>query len=558
MEPVSRIRSTRGWLACLGAIGDKPDDDEESRLQHRLLVYMGCSMSVGGLVWAGISWVFQFDLVAVFPSVYVALTAINMLVFWSTKRYAQVRFFQILISLLLPFFTQWVAGGFFASGAVMTWGLLAVAGSLMLTPGQRVGLWLGSYSLLTLVSGLIDSTVRERFPHDIDASTSVAFFVINVVMVSNIVFLLGAYLVRERERATAALASATEQIEGLRKEVSSARKLGQYTLVAKLGAGGMGEVYRARHAMLRRPTAIKLVRPESVGEAALARFEREVQLTSQLTHPNTIRIFDYGRTEQGVFYYVMELLSGADLATVVKRTGPVSPARVVHILAQATDALIEAHDRGLIHRDIKPANIFLLGDYIPDLVKVLDFGLAKEIEPGDDVESLTDAGSIAGTPHYMAPECITNPERIGARSDVYAIGCVAYYLLTGDHVFSGNTAVEVCGHHLHTEPEPLAERTDTPPPEELEQLVLACLAKAPEDRPTSAELLEQLKRLAGEGWAVWERSDARAWWNVHRAVLQEARDEKTVDLPETVIGRRHPGQTPTPPEDAMGRLAIWK
>ena len=237
---------------------------------------------------------------------------------------------------------------------------------------------------------------------------------------------------------------------GLRAEVRRARRLGQYTIEAKIGEGGMGVVYRAHHGMMRRPTAIKLLRPEKAVEANLKRFEREVQLTARLTHPHTITIFDYGRTPEGVFYYAMELLDGASLERVVAVAGRLPPARVVHVLYEVAGALVEAHETGLIHRDVKPANIILCrqgGLY--DFPKVVDFGLVKDLEVSGDA-ALTHADVIAGTPLYIAPEAITAPQSVGPQSDIYSLGAVGYFALTGQHVFQGRTLVEVCSHHLHT------------------------------------------------------------------------------------------------------------
>jgi serine/threonine-protein kinase len=247
-------------------------------------------------------------------------------------------------------------------------------------------------------------------------------------------------------------------IYGLRKEVSDVRRLGQYTLEERLGEGGMGVVYRASHAMLRRPTAIKLLLPDRAGKDALARFEREVRRTAMLTHPNTVTVFDYGRTTEGVFYYAMELLEGASLDELVELDGPQPEERVIHLLEQAAASLAEAHDAGLIHRDVKPGNILIVDrGGISDLVKVLDFGLVKEVGIGGrngvaSEPALTVADAITGTPLYIAPETLTDPETVDARADLYALGAVGYRLLTGTHVFDGRSIVEVCSHHLHSVP----------------------------------------------------------------------------------------------------------
>lgn len=298
---------------------------------------------------------------------------------------------------------------------------------------------------------------------------------------------------------------------GLRRKIRQTERLGQYVLEERLGAGGMGEVYRAKHAMLRRPTAVKLIHPELVGTKALSRFEREVTLTAGLNHPNTVTIFDYGRTLDGIFYYAMELLNGPSLQALVEKEGPVPEARVVHILRQAASALTEAHGVGLIHRDIKPANIILCQKGgIPDVVQVLDFGLVKDLKANTDM-GLTNPEIVTGTPQYMAPEAITAPTKVDGRSDLYSLGAVGYYLLTGQHVFSGETMVEVCAHHMHTIPVPPHERLGAPVDRQLEALILKCLAKKPEDRPQSAsELEEELDRLAQE--LPWKKRVARDWW----------------------------------------------
>jgi len=303
---------------------------------------------------------------------------------------------------------------------------------------------------------------------------------------------------------------------GLRAEMRRARRLGQYTIEAKIGEGGMGVVYRAHHGMMRRPTAIKLLRPEKAIAANLKRFEREVQLTARLTHPHTITIFDYGRTPEGVFYYAMELLDGASLERVVAVAGRLGPARVIHVLYEVAGALVEAHETGLIHRDVKPANVILCrqgGLY--DFPKVVDFGLVKDLEPSGDA-ALTRADVIAGTPLYIAPEAITSPESVGPQADIYSLGAVGYFALTGQHVFQGRTLVEVCSHHLHTQPEPPSRRLDSPVPADLEALVLECLEKDPARRPAGArELRRRLEACAAFGG--WSEADARAWWEQNAA-----------------------------------------
>jgi serine/threonine-protein kinase len=310
-------------------------------------------------------------------------------------------------------------------------------------------------------------------------------------------------------------------VYGLRTEVRRARRLGQYTLEAKIGEGGMGVVYRAHHGMMRRPTAIKLLRPDQAVAVNLKRFEREVQLTARLTHPHTITLFDYGRTPDGVFYYAMELLDGASLEKVVAVAGRLDPARVVHVLYEVAGALVEAHDIGLIHRDIKPANIILCRQGgLHDFPKVVDFGLVKDLDPGGDA-ALTRADVIAGTPLYIAPEAVTSPDAVSPLSDLYSLGAVGYFALTGQNVFPGRTLVEVCSHHLHTEPEPPSKRLNVPLPADLEAVVLDCLQKDPARRPTGArELRRRLESCAAFGG--WTEDDARAWWEENAAATAPA------------------------------------
>ena len=317
----------------------------------------------------------------------------------------------------------------------------------------------------------------------------------------------------------------SQTIYGLRKAVSDSRRLGQYTLGEKLGEGGMGVVYRASHAMLRRPTAIKLLLPERAGKDALTRFEREVRRTAMLTHPNTVTVFDYGRTTDGVFYYAMELLEGASLDEIVEVDGPQPAERVIHLLEQTAASLAEAHEAGLIHRDVKPGNILVVDrGGISYLVKVVDFGLVKDVglRARDGARSepeLTMANTITGTPLYLAPETVTAPETVDARTDLYALGAVGYWLLTGTPVFSGRSTLEVCAHHLHSVPDRPSARLGAPVAPDLEAVILSCLAKRPEDRPPSANALrERLRACAAAG--RWTNARAAQWWAVHRRQLR--------------------------------------
>jgi serine/threonine protein kinase len=315
------------------------------------------------------------------------------------------------------------------------------------------------------------------------------------------------------------------ELARLRREATEARRLGQYTLGDKIGEGGMGQVYRATHALLRRPAAIKLLPEGEVSETAMRRFEREVQLTSQLTHPNTIAIFDYGHTPEGVFYYVMEYLDGLDLGTLVQQYGRQPPGRVVHILRQVCEALEEAHTHGLVHRDIKPPNIILCerGNK-PDVVKVLDFGLVKDLGAQDG----TMENVVAGTPAYLSPEAITEPDSVGPASDLYAVGGVGYFLLTGEQVFERQNLASLLAAHLLDRPTPPHVLLGVPIPEVLEELVLSCLEKDPADRPASAHALRRALE-AVELEHPWSEEDARAWWPNHAPKEVAARPTQPSD-----------------------------
>jgi serine/threonine-protein kinase len=287
----------------------------------------------------------------------------------------------------------------------------------------------------------------------------------------------------------------------------------------------MGEVYLASHALLRRRTAIKLLRPDADGHG-LERFEREVQLTSQLTHPNTIAIYDYGHTADGRFYYVMEYLEGVDLDGLLAIDGPQSPGRVIHILRQVCGALEEAHGAGLLHRDIKPANLFLCRRRgLPDLVKVLDFGLVKEVG-GSEEESPQRVHLVVGTPLYLAPEAILFPSRVDARGDLYSLGAVGYALLTGRHVFEGATSTEICSHHLHTAPTPPSVRLGRELPRDLCDILMRCLSKHAGDRFASArELRLALSACADAG--RWTEEDSERWWMANGVNMESASSRKS-------------------------------
>jgi eukaryotic-like serine/threonine-protein kinase len=304
-------------------------------------------------------------------------------------------------------------------------------------------------------------------------------------------------------------------------EVKRARELGSYRLEEKLGEGGMGEVWRARHRMLARPAAIKLIRRAEadaragVSDEAARRFEREAQVIARLRSPHTVELFDFGRSEEGAFYYVMELLDGLDADSLVRRFGPIPPERAVYLLRQVCHSLSEAQSCGLVHRDIKPANIFLCryGEEY-DFVKVLDFGIVGSARNAADPTAVhTQEHAVRGTPAFIAPEQAMGGE-VDGRADIYATGCVAYWLLTGQLVFTGETPMALLMHHARTTPAAPSTRTDRPISRALDDLVLACLAKDPAERPqTARELSFRLAEL--DGRSLWTQDRASNWWETH-------------------------------------------
>jgi tRNA A-37 threonylcarbamoyl transferase component Bud32 len=326
----------------------------------------------------------------------------------------------------------------------------------------------------------------------------------------------------------------THIINSARREAFKARQLGQYRLLQKLGSGGMGEVYKAEHVLLKRPCAMKLIKPESEADSmAISRFETEVKATAKLTHPNTIEIYDYGRTEDGTFYYVMELLPGLSLEELVEKHGPIPPGRVVHLIRQVCGALAEAHSVGLIHRDIKPANIFVAQrGGVHDVAKLLDFGLVKErtAEPDDDASS--GARSFSGTPQYMSPEQASAYDQVDGRADIYALGAVAYYLLTGKPPFSGKSVVHLLVAHASDQVAPPSTEV-AGLPEDLDRVVLRCLNKQADDRFADAASFG--KALAEcQCAADWTDEIAAQWWDDHAEVAGRPRHRETQPIEMTV------------------------
>jgi len=312
---------------------------------------------------------------------------------------------------------------------------------------------------------------------------------------------------------------AARTIYQLGRDLRATQQMGSYKLERLLGEGGMGQVWVASHSMLARPAAVKLIRADAVGDdpqqvmVATERFRREVEATANLMSPHTVDVYDFGATDSGELFYVMELLDGVDLGALIETHGPIEPERVVHILRQCCRSLSEAHSKGLVHRDIKPTNIFLCRYGLEhDFAKVLDFGLVKEMTHTDP--ALSQVGTFAGTPAFMPPEAAKGVPTDG-RADLYALGCVAYWLLTGQLLFEGDSPLAMAIAHLNQAPEPPSHRAEVPVPPELDEVVLRCLEKEPADRPADALALDAL--LAAIPTEVaWDAKRADAWWSAHR------------------------------------------
>lgn len=365
-----------------------------------------------------------------------------------------------------------IIGGYIAAGSLAWFIIITIYGSLIPNTWRRCAAIAGVLAISPIVLIAVYAFWLQPIAPQIATQVLVVHAFYNALAVAIAVF-------------------SASRIEILRRQAEEARKLGQYVLKEKLGTGGMGEVYRAEHVLLRRPAALKLIRPDRAGDpATLRRFEREVQTTATLTHPNTVQIYDYGHTEDGTFYYVMEYLPGLTLEQVVKREGPLPPTRAIHFLRQICGALKEAHGRGLIHRDIKPGNVMICErGGIHDVVKLLDFGLVLPPMSDSDGERLTQDGMVTGTPAYLSPEQACGQENVDARSDIYSLGALDYFLLTGQPPFAGRSGVKMLAAHLYEKADLVsARRPDVPA--DLEGVVARCLAKKPEERFPDVESLD--------------------------------------------------------------------
>ena len=411
--------------------------------------------------------------------------------------------YEILVCLIIAIATLW--GHYLETGFLpnLTWVPVVVILFPVLLPGPPRKMLVGSIaagSTVPIVLLLLD--VSGRVVADPDsyrtAVMSSAFAVAFAYVSARVVY-------------------------GLGREVTAARRAGSYQLEELLGQGGMGEVWRARHRMLARPAAIKLIKQDVTGGTdqriatdAVQRFEREAQAIASLRSPHTVELFDFGTADNGAFYFAMELLDGLDADTLVRRFGPVPAERAIHLLSQVCHSLSEAHSRGLVHRDIKPANVFVCryGEEL-DFVKVLDFGIVKESEREAGDPGLTNAEAIQGTPAFLAPEQALGTPDLDGRCDIYATGCLAYWLLTAQHVFTADTPVALLVHHVQSTPTPPSARTELAIPAALDEIILACLAKDPAARPqTARELAHRLGTV--ELNTEWTEERASGWWALHQ------------------------------------------
>jgi serine/threonine-protein kinase len=376
--------------------------------------------------------------------------------------------------------------------------LVLRAAVLPSTGARTAGIGAAAHAPIVVAAYVLHQHQVQRFGMPAPASIAAALVVWTLISIT-----------------TTTMISAT--IYGLSQRVRAAARLGQYTIERQIGAGGMGVVYRAKHALLRRPTAVKLLSSPDATETQVARFEREVQFTAALSHPNIVSIYDYGRSAAGIFYYAMEYVDGIDLERLVEIDGPQLDGRVRDILLQVADGLAEAHATGLVHRDIKPSNILLTRNARGlEQVKIVDFGLVKDVNSGQTQAS--GLFTVKGTPLYMAPEAITGKSAVDARTDLYSLGAVAFYLLTGKTVFTAGSIVEICAQHLYSAAPSPSARLGKAMSKQLEHIVLRCLSKSPAERPESAAALRDLL-LSCDDCEAFTLERSQQWWSERRAAL---------------------------------------
>ncbi len=393
-------------------------------------------------------------------------------------------------------------------------GLIVIYGVLIPNTWQRAALVVGSLAAAPVL-GLVALRIFD----------AELYRTLQLIVSRETIVDLGLALVVAATTATVV----TESIYALRREARDARSMGQYELQERIAEGGMGEIWRARHRFLARPAAVKVIQPDKVDpldrEAAahvLERFEREAQATATLESLHTVRVYDFGRTDAGEFYYAMELLNGFDVEQLIDRYGPIAPARAVHLLVQVCDSLAEAHELGQVHRDIKPSNLFLCKVGLAfDVIKVLDFGLVTRAGSEECRDARLQEEGMAGTPAYMAPEQVLAVTTIDERADIYALGCVAYWMLTGHTLFDIDRPIAMAVAHVKAPPMPPSRRTEMAIPPDLENVIMQCLEKDPARRPATAEQLSSML-LACDCGAAWGAASAREWWGRHRPLERRA------------------------------------
>jgi len=432
-----------------------------------------------------------------------------------TLRFFEFLIFGVMVIHLFRYYYLWTSGQVESAASLAIYRAALSYFAIMVVYGMFIpNHWrraLAGVSLIGLIPAMLTLLIWLAYPEARDALKPALSP--DLVSDTGLLLFIGAVV----------SAFGSHIIHSTRLNAAKAREMGMYQLKERIGEGGMGEVWKAEHELLARPAAIKLIRPavlsSSNGESlksVIPRFKKEAQITANLRSPHTVELYDFGVTDNGVFYYVMEYLDGLDLESLVERFGPQPPDRVVYLLQQTAESLAEAHQMGLVHRDIKPSNLFLSRMGVrADFLKVLDFGLVKYQSPMEGLETkLTAEGTTTGTPAFMAPEMALGKGSVDARSDIYALGCVAYWLLTGSLVFQGETPMEIVVHHVKTEPVPPSQKSELPIPEDLEKTVMACLAKDPDERPqTVLELSRMLDRNKPE--LRWSQTQAIGWWDSH-------------------------------------------
>jgi serine/threonine-protein kinase len=496
--------------------GDSRSESEVAELLRKRLLFIAAVtwVALAGYAAAFLPLFPVYDAALIFVLIFAVMSVLVVLL-WRPGRQPlpQLRWLEVILFFSMGLYFAWVQFQFHR------WGWLS-----RLAERDWQGVWLlarafsfGWYALVVMYGVLIPNTWRRcavvvgvMALCPVLANATIAYWDTAIAVRLHVLFVLEC--VTSMALAAALAIYGAHRIETLREQAAQARKLGPYQLKRLLGAGGMGEVYLAEHVLLRRPCALKIIRPERAAQPRdLARFEREVQATATLTHPNTVQVFDYGHADDGTFYYAMEYLPGLNLEELLAEAGPLPAGRAIALLRQVCQALHEAHAIGLIHRDIKPSNI-IVGERggLHDVAKLLDFGLVQAAQTLPDASRLTQEGDIAGTPAFMSPEQAASADNLDSRSDIYSLGALAHFLLTGQPPFTSASALKVLAAHLYEPPPLLADhRSDVPT--ELQAIVLRCLAKKPAERFADVQGLE--KALADcPGVEPWSEAKATAWW----------------------------------------------